>query len=112
MPSSVCTRTISVSSDSRSAPCEILNGWAKGRRSGIVSISVIFTAVSPPYIWMLREPPRRRLPLEPGDELLQRGRPLRPFRAARRVSELGVDLEKLRVHAGTAELVHHGRRDR
>src|SRR5438445_3695883 len=47
IPSSVCTRTMRVSIDSRPAPCEILNGCAKGRRSGIVSISVIFTPSVP-----------------------------------------------------------------
>src|SRR5437867_7894677 len=121
MPSSVCTRTIKVSIDSRSAPCEILNGWAKGRRSGIVSISVIFTrSVSyiPIYgcIWMRRTrvpaDAASELLLEPRDELLQGRSPLRPFGAARRVSELGIDLEILRVDAGPAEPVHHLRRDR
>src|SRR6185503_17671826 len=96
MPSSVWTRTISVSIVSRPAPCEILNGWAKGRRRGMVSISVIFT----------------RLLLQLGQEVFQHGRPLRPLRAARRVAELGVDLEVLRLDAGPLELVHHGRRDR
>src|SRR5438132_11836653 len=115
MPSSVCTRTIKVSIDSRSAPCEILNGWAKGRRSGIVSISVIFTR-SVSYIWMRRTrvpaDAASELLLEPRDELLKGRSPLRPFGAARRVSELGIDLEILRVDAGPAEPVHHLGRDR
>src|SRR5881409_1980856 len=50
IPSSVCTRTMSVSMASRSPPCEILNGCAKGRRSGMVSISVIFTGLVPQAI--------------------------------------------------------------
>src|SRR5262245_27846063 len=95
IPSSVWTRTMSVSIVSRPAPWEILNGWAKGRRSGIVSISVIF----------IRSVDLRQ-------EVLQHGRPLRPFGAARRVAELSVDLEVLRLHAGPLKLVHHGRCDR
>src|SRR5713101_4796336 len=47
IPSSVCTRTMSVSIASRSPPCEILNGCAKGRRSGMVSSSVIFKRLVP-----------------------------------------------------------------
>src|SRR3989442_2219068 len=47
IPSSVCTRTMSVSMVSRSPPCEILNGCAKGRRSGMVSSSVIFKGLVP-----------------------------------------------------------------
>src|SRR2546428_8302671 len=47
IPSSVCTRTMSVSMASRSPPGEILNGCAKGRRSGMVSSSVIFKGLVP-----------------------------------------------------------------
>src|SRR5262249_33073778 len=44
IPSSVWTLTMSTSIVSRGPPCEILNGAAKGTRSGIGSILVIFIA--------------------------------------------------------------------
>src|SRR5206468_11850879 len=104
MPSSVCTRTISVSSHSRSAPWEILKGWAKGRRSGIVSISVIFTrSVLHIYGCAYRSSPAMNS-FRVGAHFADSG-PLA-------VAELGVDLEILRVDASSAELVHHVRRDR